>query len=95
MRDSDLAALRSKHVGASVFSRSKSMAASWAMGGWSTTPRRCGQSHGATAHRRQHWRPGKRETLNTLTRVTSQMINILTEQNVQQSLRTLKSRRSS
>ena len=33
----------------------------------------------------------KRETLNTLTGVTSQMINILTEQNVQQSLRTLKS----
>ncbi len=32
---------------------------------------------------------GKRETLSSLTGVTSQMINILTEQNVQQSLRTL------
>ncbi|MDE2433523.1 MAG: patatin-like phospholipase family protein [Burkholderiales bacterium] len=32
---------------------------------------------------------GKRDTLQTLTGVTSQMINILTEQNVQQSLRTL------
>jgi len=32
---------------------------------------------------------GRRETLSSLTGVTSQMINILTEQNVQQSLRTL------
>ena len=88
-------ALRSKHAGAGVFFSARSQ---WRIlgDGAGQHPVDGPEPWGTTAHRRQHWHPFE-QTGNAqyLTGVTSQMINILTEQNVQQSLQHAQSQTTS